>query len=90
MTEAESWELDQEHSIVLILGVCAPLIVLCDTFSVITSAVSFPGWSGDLWLLCYIITSNLNLVTMHQHSVNQEIQINVIKLTKYIEFILRN
>jgi len=31
------------------------LFVLCDTFSVITSAVSFPGWSGDLWLLCYTV-----------------------------------
>jgi len=49
-------------------------------------------------VLNLIITSNLNLVitkllylvTMHQHSVNQEIQINVIKLTKYIECILRN
>ena len=41
--------------ILLILGVCAPLTVFCDTFSVITSAVSFQGWSGDLWLLCYIV-----------------------------------
>ena len=39
----------------LILGVCAPLTVFCDAFSVITSAVSFQGWSGDLWLLCYIV-----------------------------------
>jgi len=39
--------------VVLILGVCTPLIVLCNTFSVINSAVSFPGWSGNLWLLCY-------------------------------------
>jgi len=30
-------------------------VVLCGTFAVITSAVSFPGWSGDLWLLCYTV-----------------------------------
>ena len=27
------------------------LVVLCGTFAVITSAVSFPGWSHDLWLM---------------------------------------
>jgi len=31
------------------------LVVLCGTFAVITSALSFPGWSGDLWLLCYTV-----------------------------------
>ena len=31
------------------------LAVLCGAFAVITSAVSFPGWSGDLWLLCYTV-----------------------------------
>ena len=40
----------------LILGVCAPLIALCNTFLVITSAVSFQGWSDDLWLLCYTVS----------------------------------
>ena len=31
------------------------LVVLCGAFAVITSAVSFPGWSGDWWLLYYIV-----------------------------------
>jgi len=30
-------------------------VELCGAFAVITSAVSFPGWSGDLWLLCYTV-----------------------------------
>ena len=54
-----SWTLTAlklNYNKLLILGVCAPLIVLLDAFLVITSAISLYGSSGDLWLLwllCY-------------------------------------
>jgi len=53
-------------SLLLILGVCTPLIVLCDAFSVITSAVSFQGWSSDcgfcvtlFFLVCFVCTAEI-------------------------------
>ena len=34
---------------------CTSWCSVWHTFAVITSAVSFPGWSGDLWLLYYTV-----------------------------------
>ena len=57
-THQKTWNVDhwQSCGIFVDIGCLCTSYYLMWRFLVIISAVSFQGWSGDLWLLCYTVS----------------------------------